>query len=209
MSKDGFVTSVLVFGDSEGECLSTPSITLGGWTISTWLGWILGIPILIGLAVMLEAFGFQTIQFPVGLGMGLGVGLLQARLVRRVGVPVGDWITSCAVGLAVPFAAFDVGTRFGYYHANALYLSVALGGLIVGTWQAYLLRPHLRGAGVWIVASVLGWTAASGSAVLADVLFRARAFEGIPGALAILGAFMAGGVILGAITGLPLRRANA
>jgi hypothetical protein len=189
--------------------VGTPSITLGGWTIATWLGWILGIPILIGLAAMLDGLGFEMIQFPVGLGMGLGVGLLQARLVRRLGVSIADWITSCAAGLTVPFAAFDVGTRFGYYHAHALYLSVALGGLIVGTWQAYLLRPHLRVAGAWVIASALGWMAASGSVVLGEVLFRARPLEGIPGALAVLGAFMVGGVILGAITGLPLRRAHA
>ena len=188
--------------------MSASSITLGRWTLATWLGWVVGIPILIGLAVMLDGLGFQTIQFPVGVAMGLGVGLLQGRLVKRLGVPMGDWILSCAVGLTVPFAAYDVGTRFGYYPANALYFCVALGGLIVGTWQAYLLRPHLRVAGVWVVASVLGWTAAAGGAALADALRQSGGIAGLSGALAYLGVVMAGGVILGAITGLPLRRAR-
>ena len=184
------------------------SITLGRWTLATWLGWIVGIPILIGIALILEGLEVSTVQFPVGLGVGLGVGLLQGRVVRRLGVPMSDWVLSCAVGLAVPFAAFDVGTRFGYYHPQSLYICVAVGGLIVGLWQAYLLRPHVETAGVWILASVLGWTAAAGVGAIADRMFQTRSISGIPGALAYLGIILGGGVILGAITGTCWRRSR-
>jgi len=191
-------------GGERGALMRVAMVSVGRWTLATWLGWVVGVPILIALALILEALGFEQIQFPVGVAMGLGVGLLQGRIVRRLGISFGDWISSCAVGLAIPFAAFDVGTRFGYYLPHALYVCVGLGGLIVGTWQAYLLRSHLRAAGVWVVASVLGWTAAAGSAAAADLLVKSHSVTGIPGALAYLGIVMAGGVILGVVTGLVL-----
>lgn len=88
----------------------------------------------------------------------------------------------------------------------SLYLAVVCGGLVVGVWQAALLRPSIGRANPWVAASVLGWVLASGSVALADDVVRAKDITGIPGALAYLCLVATGGVLLAVSTGLVLVR---
>jgi hypothetical protein len=83
-------------------------------------------------------------------------------------------------------------------------VSIAIGGLIVGGWQALMLSSQLRKTGWWIVASVLGWALAAGTSSIADSLPRSHAIRGVWGALAYLGIVAAGGLILGLVTGICL-----
>jgi hypothetical protein len=82
--------------------------------------------------------------------------------------------------------------------------AIGVGGLIIGIWQALILRSRFRKTGWWIVASVLGWTLAAGTSALADILPRRHVLQGIWGALAYLGIILGGGLILGIVTGLCL-----
>jgi len=171
------------------------------WVRATWAGWLLGIPFIIALALIGEAVGIGGIQSLVGVGMGAGVGLMQGRAIRSVLHRAAPWFWSCVVGLGLPFLAWDIAKAAGWDFPYSLYVSVALGGLIVGIWQAFLLRPHLHNTGWWVAASVVGWNLAAGMAAIADSLFRARSLRGIWGALAYLGIIAGGGVILGLVTG--------
>ena len=174
------------------------------WTRATWLGWLLGIPIIAGLALAGEAIGIGGAQVIVGAGMGAGIGLVQGRMMRGVLPKWGPWVWSCTVGLAAPFLVTDVAKVIGRDVGYALFASVAVGGLIVGGWQSVILRARFRNTHWWVVASVLGWTLAAGTSSAADFLSRSHSLRGLAGALAYLGIVASGGLVLGLVTGVCL-----
>jgi hypothetical protein len=174
------------------------------WVRATWLGWLLGIPIIVALALAGEALGIGGAQVIVGAGMGAGVGLMQGRMMRSILPKWGAWVWSCVVGLAAPFLVTDVAKVSGWNVAYVLFVSVAAGGLIVGGWQAIILRARFRKTLWWVVASALGWTLAAGTSAFADSLSRSHALRGLSGALAYLGVVASGGLVLGLVTGVCL-----
>ena len=137
-------------------------LRFGQWVRATWAGWILGIPLIVALALAGEAAGIGGAQVFVGAGMGMGIGFMQQRAMKGVLHQSGPWLWSCVVGLAVPFLVTDVAKAVGWNLRYSLHASVAFGGLIVGAWQALILRQRFRKTGSWVVASALGWTLAGG-----------------------------------------------
>lgn len=174
------------------------------WVRATWAGWVLGIPLIAALALLGEAIGIGGVQVLVGIGMGTGVGWMQGRVIRSVLNRIAPWVWSCIVGLGVPFGVVDVAKALHWNLPYSLYLSVALGGLIVGTWQTALLRSHVRNAGWWIAGSILGWNLAAGMVAIADALFRSHSIRGLAGLLIYLGSIAGGGLLLGLVTGAVL-----
>ena len=174
------------------------------WVGATWMGWLLGVPLVAALALLGEVVRIGGSQTPVGLGMGIGVGLVQGRAIRRV-LPIAlRWFWSCAVGLAIPFLVADVSKAAGWGLAYSLPWCVALGGLLASVWQALMLRQRFDRSWPWIAASIVGWTLAAGAAAAADFMSRAHPLRGLPGALAFLGIVASGGLFLGVVTGLAL-----
>jgi hypothetical protein len=143
-------------------------------------------------------------QAPVGVGMGAGIGLLQGRAIRGVLGRSAPWFWSNVVGLGAPFLAADIAEGVGRGFAYSLYVSIGFGGLIVGAWQAIMLRNRIHNPGWWVVGSVLGWMIASGVAAAADSLSRSQTIRGLWGAVAYLGMVAGGGLVLGLVTGLLL-----
>jgi len=176
------------------------------WVRATGLGWVLGVPLIVAFALLGEAVGVGGAQVLVGAGMGAGVGLLQARVIRTVTHRAAPWFWSSAAGLSLPFLATDMAKAAGWASAYSPYASLAVGGIIVGAWQSLLLRPHVPNTRWWLVASALGWTLAGGAAALADSLSRVYSMRGIAGALVFLGPAAVGGLVLGLVTALPLAR---
>ena len=174
------------------------------WIGATWAGWLLGVPLIVALALVGEVIGVGGAQVLVGAGMGAGIGLMQGRVVRRLLGHSASWVLSCTVGLALPFLITDISNALAWTLPYSLFLAVAAGGLIVGIWQAYLLRPRLQRTDLWIVASLIGWTLAAGTAYIADQFSRGIGLRGIWGALAYLAVVTAGGPLLGIVTGLCL-----
>nr|MBP9947848.1 hypothetical protein [Vicinamibacteria bacterium] len=56
--------------------------SLRPWVRITFLGWLLGIVLVVALALTGEMAGVHGSQIAVGLGMGLGVGVAQERALR-------------------------------------------------------------------------------------------------------------------------------
>jgi hypothetical protein len=174
------------------------------WLRATWLGWLLGVPSIALLALLAEAAHLGGLQVFVGAGMGLGVGLLQARVLRPLAVPRLAWIVASAVGLALPFLAWDVAEALGVGWKYYLVGCVAAGGLVVGCWQAVLLRAQLNSQARWIVASVLGWGLAGALATGADLAIKGQALRGLGGALLYIALVTLPGGVLGLVTGRVL-----
>lgn len=174
------------------------------WIRYTWLGWLLGIPIIIVLALIGEAIHIGGSQVLVGAGMGTGIGLMQSRVIRGLLPKSASWICSCIVGLGAPFLLTDLSKFVGWNLPYSLPAAIALGGIIIGIWQALILRSRFRKTGWWILASALGWTLAAGTSAIADSLPRSHVLRGIWGAFAYLGIVTGGGLVLGTVTGLCL-----
>ena len=174
------------------------------WIAHTLIGWILGVPLLLGLSVLFEAVGIDHANAPVGLGMGAAIGLLQARALRSAGVRAQAWWVATLAGVALPFLVADLARRLGHPMPYLVYPFAAVGGLLASllqlrAWPA--LRPR---AGGWVVASTLGWLLACSSVALADFLSHRLHFVGLGGALAYLGIACSGGLLLGIATAAML-----
>lgn len=172
------------------------------WIAGTWLGWVLGLALIIVLALAGETVGAGGTQVIVGLGMGLGVGIMQARRVASSLRQGRAWCASCALGLSLPFLAMDLGAHSGLRvpMSYALPLAVSAGGLIAGVWQARILRARFPSSLAWVAASTVGWSLAGGMSGVADALQRSRSMRGIAGAATYLGIVTCGGLVLGVVT---------
>lgn len=179
------------------------------WIQASFRGWLLGFVLVLAGSISLEAVGIEHAQFMVGVGMGAGVGLGQARaaiwLEER-----WRWALASTLGMGGAFVVFELLVLFGveFGSLQRMLLSVGCGALLTGLLQARVLRERVRieGAAWWILASAIGWLAACGVAMsgttLSELLGAGRWLS-----FAIsLGAILGGGPVLGALTGLALKR---
>jgi hypothetical protein len=176
----------------------------GRWVRASFAGWALGFLLVLLLIAVSGVVGLGSTQFPVGLGMGLGVGAIQGGVTEPLGVRRVRWLRASALGLAAPFIVNDVLQVIWPRLPFSLPLLIALGGLLTGVLQWRLLRGILGRAEAWIVASVAGWSLA-GTTVMINERFLPK-IPGIVGALLYIGVVLAGGIALGAVGGLALLR---
>lgn len=163
----------------------------------------MGLSLVLGLVMLFDVVGLGALRFPIGLGMGFGVGLVQARIIAAPGEPRGRWIRASAAGLMLPFLAIDIGDALGVAALFSLPVAVAIGGLLAGLAQSRLLRPRSGRARWWIVASAAGWSLAAATVVVGDRVLPEVA--GPMGALIDVTVALAGGLLLGGIGGMALR----
>ncbi len=158
------------------------------WIFATVQGWFLGFAVVIVLALLLDLIG-ANVQSIVGIGMGAGVGYMQARLLRqRIGV-YKQWMWSSVISMSLPFLAWDLTAALGIELPFSLLACVLIGSLILGLLQWQILRKHSDNAYWWVPGCILAWglaTAAPDMLVIVSILL--------------------GGVVLGAVTGAVLTR---
>jgi hypothetical protein len=171
-----------------------------GWTFA---GWAAGFVLAILFIVAAEGLGLRETQFPLALGMGLGVGLLQARVTADLFGERRRWVLASAVGLAAPFLVADLMRLFGRPVPYSLSVYVGLGGATAGLAQWRVLRRHLQRAGWWLLAAPIGWLA-GGSTVWVNEHVMPRT-PGLIGALQYIGVVLLGGLVLGVIGAAALR----
>jgi hypothetical protein len=180
------------------------------WITGTFTGWSIGFVLAIMLIVAAESVGLRETQFPLALGMGIGVGYVQAGLLLPYLARRGAWVAATTLGLAAPFLAADVARVIGNPLPYSLPAYVGLGGLFVGFLQWRLLRRLSDRASLWLAASPVGWMLGGSTVAVSDLLFRA--FRGAPagwgpiGALLYIAVVLGGGVLLGAVGAAALRR---
>jgi hypothetical protein len=172
------------------------------WFRSTALGWLLGLALIMGLAVLgdLVASGGGESQSIVGIGVGIGVGYAQGRTLRGWLGRWMPWTVASTVGMGALFVIHDIGVVAGLEFPFSLPLYVLAGALVTGLWQGVLLRPVTGRAHWWAGASVVGWGVPALCLALGD-----WSATGFLGDLASLCAIFLGGGMLGAASGGILR----
>ncbi len=161
------------------------------WLLATTVGWPVGV---IGGFILAH---IANIAYPretnlmLGIGLGAGVGYMQWRVLRQRLSPAGWWVLASAAGVGVPFVVAVVVDELGGPPARIVgwTVTMASGGTLAGLLQLRVLRPHTLRSGWWVLASTVGWA-------LSGFAFEAG----------FLGAFLIGGIALGAVTGGALIR---
>lgn len=173
---------------------------MGRWVLATGWGWIVGVLLLLAIAALGERLHLEG-QWPVGMGMGLGVGFAQWRVARRWFGADASWLWATVAGLTLPFIAADL-LSVPFDRGDNTLLIVALvvcGSLLIGVWQAQLVRATSAHRAWWVAICVLSWTATS-LLVLAGVGRGGHPATAIA-AIRNIGAVALGGVVLGALQG--------
>lgn len=183
---------------------SFPPRFVARWTSGTFLGWLLAIVLGVLAAVLADAIGLAGSQTLVGLAAGVGVCAVQAVILRPLVPAPGPWIRAGVVGMGLPFLLGDLLAAAGIL-PYSLFACIAAGSLLTGAIQFRILRRHGTGTLLWVPLSILGWTVAAATLGLTDVLGPSLP-RGMVGALLVIALWLSGGVLLGAITGPPLRR---
>lgn len=134
------------------------------WVLFTFLGWLLGIVLILFLSGMFDSVGIEGLQFYVGLGVSAGVGFMQWLVLRKtVGMSL-NWLWYSLLGIATPFLVFDLISIFTPYSLKEYYIpiSVIIGGIAIGALQAKLLKPYVNGSTTpWIWLSFGAWALAA------------------------------------------------
>jgi len=169
------------------------------WIRATTLGWLIGLVMVVVLAMVWDMIGGGA-QFMVGVGMGAGVGYMQARVARAWTGQIQPWLWTSIIGMGVPFVFWDIGSLTGMKALFSLPVCVLAGGLLTGLLQQRLLRPRFERTTWWIPACVAGWGLPAGLIQFAD----SGLLPPISGLLSTI-VILFGGLLLGAVTAKTLQ----
>ena len=178
------------------------ALTPARWIAATFLGWTLGFLLAILLIVGVESVGVRHTQFPLALGMGIGVGFVQARFLYRYLGARWPWLGATALGLAAPFIVMDISRAVGAPLPYSLAIFVALGGVCASIFQWRLLSKITERASLWLLASPVGWVLGGSMVWISERLPRIPSLVGAP---LYVGTILGGGIVLGACTARVLR----
>jgi hypothetical protein len=188
----------------------TASITSRQWIAASGFGWIAGVVLVIVTSVLFDAIGLEGFQFYLGISIGGGVGLLQWRLLRRIGHIDAGWIWSSIFGMGFPFLLNDLLSRSGAFSFGSYFLPVSVfsGAVVVSAWQYKILSPLTSAAPRWPVASFAGWIAAALMVLGVDVVKQFISHNMLLFFINLVLIF-AGGFVLGGISGPAMSRCIA
>lgn len=178
------------------------------WTQRTFLGWCLGIVLLLALSVAFAAAGIRPVQFPAGLAMATGVALCQMTLVKaRLGVG-WTWVWASALGMSVPFVALDLLTPTT--GPTKLLASALLGSVGLALCQYRLLPHHIASPARWVLGTCSGWILSAALVLTTGLTMAIRPPGRLVLAVALLNLLLilVGGVVLGLVTGYTIVQAT-
>lgn len=186
--------------------VNTRSFTIGRWTNATFIGWLLGVFLILLLSSILDAAGIQHMQFYLGIGMGAGVGFAQWWMTRKMLELDTRWIWASLFGMGGSFIFFDF--FFSENASTKLISSVLLGAFATGLLQYLLLRKKSARAQLWIIGCFIGWSLAVIMVRTIDytMTIKAAGYLNLLVALLNLLIILSGGLILGFVTGITFRK---
>lgn len=184
-------------------------ITLNRWTRATFLGWLLSVAFIMFLSGIFDGLGIEGYQCYVGIGVGMGVGLTQWLTLRKRAGFSSRWLWYTIIGIGTPFLIFDLLKHFGHFDFGDRYLlySVSIAGLSAGILQYLILKQYTSKAAGWIALSFAGWLLAGLTVLVIDISMK-HIKQPLIGFIVNLSLILAGGVVLGIITGRFIEKAG-
>jgi hypothetical protein len=181
--------------------------TIKRWTIHTLVGWIIGIALLVLIAGLAEALKMgEDAQWMVGLGVSLGIGVMQWLALRKHIEKSSAWIWTTVVGMTLPWIAADTLRYFFQFRPDDQVLPATMVGACLLGWLQW--RYVLRGANAtsisWVLVTLVAWTMATLTVMLLGFYIRMKLPQWLAIPLAFITLF-SGGVILGLVTGWKLK----
>ncbi len=190
---------------SDGHRVGIPAST---WILRTFFGWTAGFVLAIACIVAVDSLGASGMQSPLPLGMGLGVGMLQARLVAPMIGRRREWVLATTIGLTMSFLIADVARLLGDALPYSLAAYVALGGVLAAALQERLLRrAAVAGTRWWLIVTPIGWLLAGSTVWVAEWL--PKNVTGLIGAGRYVAVVLSGGVVLGVAGAAAWRQMRA
>jgi hypothetical protein len=170
---------------------------LGSWVQLMTAGWLLGFVFVVALALLWGMTG-QESQWMVGVGMAIGVALLQTRF---LGTRIGKrrWVVASAAAMGVPFVLWDVGRAIQTPVIPGLPGAAVIGAILLGVVQGRMLWNATRPIGWWTFANLVGWGIPVGIIGLGNV---SKLGAWGPGLSTV--AMFLGGALLGLSTGTAM-----
>lgn len=186
--------------------LTQKQFTITRWGMSTFGGWLLGVIFILLLSSALDSIGIEHMQFYLGVGMGAGVGFTQwLYLKKNTAVKNKNWIWFSVLGMGIPFIILDLILKTNTNYKPVL--GISFGAFTLGLLQYTILKKYSSKAGVWIFGCFTGWNLAVLTAFSINYTMR---LSGIFTTLALafinLFLILAGGIVLGVITGLSMKK---
>lgn len=184
----------------------TTNISIGKWIKVTFAGWFLSIIAILALSALFDGIGIENLQCYLGIGMGLGIGYMQWRMLRRQPGISSKWLWYSVIGIGAPFLLFDLlkifaGVQLG---SNYILYSVCVSSILVGALQLLILKQYSTKAWLWIIACMMGWILSTGTVLLID---HTKFIQNNLVAFVVnLLLMLAGGPVLGVITGWFLKQ---
>lgn len=171
------------------------------WVLATLGGWFLGLVAVILLGGISEGIHFGD-QFPVGIGMGWGVGFAQWRVARKRFGLTSAWMWVSAAAMGMPFVLSDIAALSwaGSAQRYFLILNVALGASLLGLLEWRILRSLSHRAYWWVITCIVGWMLPA----LLIFLPTGGHPETLPAMIFNFGVIASGGVVLGVVSGAML-----
>ncbi len=163
---------------------------LGQWILATSIGWPVGmfLAFLLSYAVVNLFYPKET-NLIVGLCLGAGVGYSQWHIINKYFKISAWWIWASAIGIGLPFVVDVLLVELvGVESVLNLFITGVIGGLLIGLLQINVVKSLSKKGIWWIFISPLAWGI---SWLSTEIVF-------------VVGFFIIGGVVLGAITGIAI-----
>lgn len=187
--------------------MNRQTFSLSHWTKATFLGWFVGIILIIVLSSTLDSVGVEGVQFYLGVGLGAGIGFFQWRVLKEITGVNLSWLWSSLLGLGVPFLLFDLVSMYSAQPLGSKYLPLSVGtsAVFIAVLQYFILKKFSPAAHLWIIGSIAGWILAA-SAVLCIDYIKLIIHHNLALFIINLIMILGGGVVLGLITGLSIKK---
>jgi hypothetical protein len=138
---------------------------LARWTLAGSIGWVVGLAA--GMALTMAAGILPWLDqdrffvYAILISLGLTLGTAQWVVLRRYLPRPGRWITATLIGYLLCLILIT-GANLAQLGGVGVWNNVLLLGLFgtaIGTAQWWILRQHYRQAGLWVLASAVGFQA--------------------------------------------------
>lgn len=177
--------------------------------IKTWiwynsLGWLLGMILLLGIAILGEALFAEKLrggQSVIGIGLGTGMGFMQWRYLKKFYNWPITWLWYSMLGFSGMYLFYDLlSIQFELKPEKVLPVVTLLAGAMSGYLQQhYILKGRMKKPKAWILINAFSWFAVH---LLTGALFllQLKENEFLPRAIILTLAFtfiLIGGPLIG------------